>query len=473
MTFRRPLLLLILLVATLPFIGLSCRNSVTMTPVKLTYWRVFDDPLALQDIITAYRQIHPNITIEVQNVRYEDFERQLVEALAEDRGPDLFTVHNTWIGKYESKILPLPATITQTYQSLQGTIKKEIVTERRTTPTLSPAAIRKNFVDVVPRDVIRSVQDPKDSKARRDQIFGLPLAVDTMALYYNEDILNAAGIATVPQTWEEFLAAVQKITRFDDKGNIIVGGAAIGTANNIPRFADLLMVLMAQNGAKLTDANNYPTFHITPPAFTNKTYNPGLEAIRFYTDFANSKKQAYTWNDQMPDAFEAFTQGKVAFFFGYSYHMPQLKERAPQLRWGVAPLPQTDPEHLRVNVANYWVETVSKKTKFPNEAWDFIQFATAAEHANSYLAKVNKPTALRSLISSQTEDPLLEPFANQLLTAQSWYRGRDVATAETALADMLRTVATIDQDPTVQRPDRDLLSVISVVVSRIIETIKP
>ena len=138
----------------------------------------------------------------------------------------------------------------------------------------------------------------------------------------------------------------------------------------------------------------------------------------------------------MPEALEAFTQGRVAFFFGYAYQQPALNNH-PELRWGVAPIPQADAVNNRVNFANYWVETVSKKSTHQNEAWDFVQFATRAEAAKNYLKVAQKPAALRSLIDGQKSDPFLSSFAGELLTAKSWYKGKDVGLAEQAMADMI------------------------------------
>src|SRR3989344_3863328 len=225
---HRPIILFVLLLAALPLLGLRCKPQVTAQPVKLTYWRVFDDPDSMQEIISAYRAIHPNVNIEYKKIRYEEYERLFLEALAEDRGPDIFSIHNTWIGKYQSKITPLPKTVTLPFQSIQGTFKKEVITELKTIPTVTPAAVRKNFLDVVGSDIIRNVK--VEGNKTEEKILGLPLSVDTMVLFYNKDILNAAGIATEPKDWTEFLSDVSRITKFDEQGNILVRGASMGTA---------------------------------------------------------------------------------------------------------------------------------------------------------------------------------------------------------------------------------------------------
>lgn len=446
---------LIILLAALPALGLGCRNTVTATPVTLEYWRVFDNSDALDDVVSAYRARHPHITINVTKIRFEEFEQELLEALAEDRGPDMVSIHNTWIGEYQSKIAPLPTTTTVTEVTPPSGFGSDPIAEVITKKTITPNDVSKNFIDVVAADVIRN-----DSEGT-PRIWGLPLAVDTLVMFYNRDILNRSGVATPPENWNDFLTSVGRITTLDQEGNILIGGAALGTADNIPRFSDILSVLMMQNGAIMTNAANQVTFHLIPSTFNSRSFVPGIEALRFYTDFAQPTKNAYGWNATMPDALEAFMQERVAYFFGYSYHIPTLRAQAPGLRWEVVPIPQADAQNNRQNFANYWVETVMQKSEHQDEAWDFIQFAASAQQAPKYLEKTQKPTALRSLVTTQLENPTIQPFASQLLTAKSWYRGRDAAAAEAALADMINNTLSGTEE---------LNQIITTTVRRINET---
>lgn len=448
--------LLTILVLALPMMGLGCRNNVEATPITLEYWRVFDNSDALDEIIAAYRVSHPHVTINVRKMRYEEYEQEMLNAWAEDRGPDIFSIHNTWLGEYKSKIAPLPTTVTTIEQSVKDGIRDEIVSEEITKTSITPIEVSRNYVDVVAGDVVRT--DGKDKK-----IFGLPLSVDTLVMFYNRDILNRAGVATPPQNWNDFLAAVSKITQLDNEEKIVVSGAALGTAANIPRFSDILAVLMMQNGAQMTSSTGEATFQMVPPNFSSRSFVPGIEALRFYTDFARPTKNAYSWNNDMPDALEAFMQGRTAFFFGYNYHVPLLRAQAAGLRWEIAALPQADAQNNKVNFANYWVETVSARSKNIDEAWNFVQFAATAEQAPKYLEKTKKPTALRSLVDKQRTDADLQIFAEQLLTAKSWYKGNNVSVAEQALATMIDGVLVAD---------KDIAKIVGVAIKQINETLK-
>jgi len=312
---------------------------------------------------------------------------------------------------------------------VKGTIKKEVIPELRTTNSLSLKDLKDNFVDVVSHDVIL-----KDGN-----IYGLPLSVDTLALYYNKDLFNNAGISKPPIYWnKEFLQDVKKLTKQDPKKGLIQSGVALGGSTNINRFSDILSVLMMQNGVIMMDESGQVLFHTIPEIAKTSDYNPGVAALNFYADFANPAKESYAWNSEMPNSLEMFISGNLAMMFSYSYDLATIKARAPKLNFSVAKLPQIEGNPpTNINFANYWVEVVSKKSQHQNEAWDFIQFITREEQVKSYLEKTKRPTALRSLVNEQKNNNELSVFSDQVLTAKSWYKGKNVQAAEDAIAEMI------------------------------------
>lgn len=424
-----------ILLLPLVLLGAGCGGSseaeaLATEPVTLKVWRVFDDEETLAPTMSAYQALHPNVSFEYRELRYDEYEDELIRALAEGEGPDIFSLHNTWMGKYESLIEPLPDSLTIPYSEIRGTIKKETVYTVQEEPTLSQRALKSEYVDVVVNDVLRSFQETQDTQPE-DRIFGLPLGMDSLALYYNRDLLNAAGIPEPPTTWTEFQDQVTDLTQVSSSDAIVQAGAAMGTSRNVERAFDILSVLMMQNGTQMTNSRGQATFaEETDSGFL------GADAVRFYTDFANPLKAVYSWNESLPDSFDAFTSGNTAFFFGYSYHYDLIETANAKLNVAVAALPQIDGGKV-VNYANYWVETVSKSTEHLDWAWDFVQFAAQEEQVTAYLTSAKKPAALRSLINTQLEDEVLSVFAGQTLTADSWYDGADAAVAEEAFLNLI------------------------------------
>lgn len=421
---NKKLIIVLLLFAFLTTTGAKCGSlpagMIKEGPPKtitLKYWKVFDESDNTQDLINDYQRNNPHVSIQYENFRYDEYEEQLLNAMAEDRGPDIFSIQTTWLRKYQSKLQVMPPQLRLLTAVQQGTIQKKTYTKEYFKKTLTTRDIATLFPDVV-----------SDNQLINGQIYGLPLSIDTMALFYNKDLLNNAGISTPPATWDQFLTQIAKLTKIDPQNNIIQAGAAIGTANNVNRSFDLLSLLMMQAGTPMTDSQGNPTFNTNPPNYT-EIDPPAVTALNFYNRFAVPSNEAYTWNDSMPNSKQAFIQGLTAFYFGYAYDIPNIKAQAPKLNFDVAPMPQLG--EPMINYANYWAETVSKKSANQNEAWDFIIFSATNLDANKkYISKSQKPVALRSLIEWQQDDLVLKPFVGQILTAKSWYKGKDPQAAE-------------------------------------------
>ncbi len=372
----------------------------------LEFWGVFDDRSAFDKVIRDFQGLNPGVKVFYKQFSYEDYERNLIDAMASGTGPDVFMVHNTWIPKHGDKLAALPAKIPGLKQ-----------------PLLTVQDYKNNFVDVAFKDFTYN-----------NQIYALPLYVDTLALFYNKDLLNSTGITRPPQDWDEFNSDVETITKLDKSGQITQSAAAIGTARNINRSTDLLSALMIQTGVKMTDDDH------TGASFASSVNNTavGELALKYYTDFANPSVRTYTWNDAQHYSLDAFIEGKTAMMFNYSHQIGVLRSKASRLNLGVAPMPQVSKTDVK-NYANYWGAGVSSRSKFPNESWKFVAYLASKEGAQSYLSETVRPSARRDLIELQRSDLDLGIFAVQALSARSWYQ-IDSTAIETIFADMIDDV---------------------------------
>jgi len=427
-------------------------TTIKAEKVTLEFWGVFDTPEAYADIIKSYTTAHPNITINYKKLRWEEYESELLNAWAEDRGPDIFMVHNSWVGKYQTKLFPMPAeTKIPILIEKKSAFKNTTETSLEVKKTPTPEKLKELFVPTVYGDAVRG-----------NQIWGLPLAVDSLVLFYNRALFNTSNVIAPPKTWTELSGTdsisglAKTITRVDPANNqkIVRSAVAMGTASNNNRALDLVSLLMMQRGEILVDTNGLATYN-------SKSKSQGGEsALGFYLSFANPQKQNYTWNDSLAtEATDSFVQGRLAMMFGYVYQYPFLRAQAPSLDIGIAGVPHLSADGSdyysgqSVNLANYWLLGVAKKSKHPNEAWGFINFATMDSFANakniltyraeSYLAsnagittKLRTP-ALRSLVAKYKDDEKFQPALSQVLTAKSWYRGKDPGALEQSVKQFI------------------------------------
>jgi len=406
--------------------------SIVKTPtatmsLDLEVWGLFDDSDTFSTTIAEYKKINPSITIKYKKLDPDTYKNELIESLAANRGPDIILIQNSWLRNFADKITPAPA---------------EIITEQ---------GFRKEFVDVVANDFIG-----------QGKVYATPLSVDNLALFYNKDIFNQAGIVDPPKTWQEFVEDVKKTTKLDELGQIRQSGAAMGTAYNINRSTDILNLLFLQYKTPMYDAQQ-----------GQAKFQQGVGALDFYTSFAKMKlsssveNQYYSWNPKMHYSVDAFSEGNLAMMLNYSWQIETIKSKSPKLNFAIAPVPQLNIDDA-VTYPNYWAFTVvankanitsnGKKVNVSNntriaEAWKFLKFltmkpvaiagqpapATLFDAAAKYAQETGKPSGRRDLIEGQRNSVGVGVFAQQNLVAKNWQQSDPVA-IETIFAEMIDKV---------------------------------
>ncbi len=342
--------------------------------IKLNFWGVFDEPRIMVEVTKTI----PGYQVTYRKFDVETYESELINALAAGRGPDVFMVHSSWLPKHTDKLTPISY------------------------PELRVGRLRDVFPAVVEQDFAPD----------GDLVYALPLYIDTLAMFYNQNIFDAKGVALPPQNWEEFQNLIPRLRELDSTRKIVKAAAAIGGSNrNVDRATDLLNTFMLQAGVPMV-ADDFSRASFAAA---------GIEPLLFYTRFANPASEFYTWSPTFKNSLDAFAEESAAVIFNYAYQIPLLKEKNPFLEIGVAPLPQPKEAKTPVNFANYWGVAVSNKFVNRLGAWNFIWYLTINERtAKLYGEKTHHPPALRSLISQKLNDPQVGIFARQALSARSW-----------------------------------------------------
>ena len=420
---------ILVLLSTLVFsAGFGCKQNVLnkdqFKPITLEYWGVWDTPEQMSKVITAYQATHPTIKVNYRNFRYDEYESKLLAAAWDNRVPDIFMIPSVDLKKYQAKLSSMPKVVKIPITQVQGTIKKESITTLQTVNSLSLQDIKEKFVQVVNDDVVIE-----------NKIYGLPYSVDTLVTFYNSDLLTQAGIPEPAKDLDELVEQIEKsgLSKIGTNNQVYQAGVALGGTDNIPRFFDILSALWMENDVKLQGDEFDPLKDVT----SAKRF---ADILTFYTYFADPTKAVYSWTEDLPNAFELFAQGKLAYFFGYSYHADELRKRGVQFNWDLENFPQTRGAEGDRYYANYWLNVVAKNSPNQDAAWNFVQSVTTDPSlVNQYLEPNNKPTALRSLIKKQLENDQTRVFASQVLQADNWYAGYNAAQAEVYLADFIKS----------------------------------
>ncbi|MBI4993832.1 extracellular solute-binding protein [Candidatus Wolfebacteria bacterium] len=383
--------------------------------LQLNFWGV-EEETALRPIFDSYQSAN-GVRINYTKFSENNFEKNLIDALASGKGPDILAFHSSWLPKHIGKIAPAP-----------------------TAANFSITQIRNLYPQIIENDFV------KDNK-----IYALPVYIDTLALIYNRDFFDAKGVAVVPKSWAEFQSVIPALKETDALGRITKAAAAIGgSEKSIDRASDLLTLLMFQFSINLNVENSEKV------AFSKD--KKSIQALNFYLQFADSSNQAYAWNDNLRYSLDNFSQGTVAAIFNYSSAISQIKSKNPFLNIGVAPMPQISKDS--VNYANYWGLAVSNQSKQQAAAWNFILYLSSNQLvAEQYLKASKRPPALRSLIQKYSNDSDSGVFSNQALTAKSW-KQKDNESIRKIFSNMIESVLSggIDSQKALQQAENEINS---------------
>jgi len=419
--------------------GCGCKQAETETVDKITVWGLFDDSEVYGKAMTDFMNAHKNVKdivykkLACNEAGCADYIKELTNALAAGNGPDIFMISNTWVPAQRDKML----TLDDVNDVLVKDGKEKIMTLRDLTD---------NFVPVVKKDL--AFKDPRGV----EKIYALPLYMDDLAVFYNRDIFNAAGVVPPPKnwSWEDFSSYATKMTKIDEFGGIQTAGAAIGYGKNVDRSTDILATLMLQMGTPIIDENWNSVFNSrVSSSIDGSSFSPGERALAFYTSFASRAQTVYSWNKEQWNSIDAFNAGKVGMMINYSHRIKTIQAKAPNLNLGVAYLPQLKSSPTPINFASYWAMSVSKQTTGQKavEAWSFLKFLSDKEQSDGYSKITGRVSARFDLIKAQTEDPMLGVFADQATSATSFRQPNDARVAK-IFEDSINSIIEGIQTPT-------------------------
>lgn len=381
-------ILALVLIGAIFFFGIK-RTDERFTG-EVTLWS-FEQEAQWEQLIETFESQYPELTVMYERKNPRTYENDLLNALAGGRGPDMFVVHHTWLAKHSDKMTPAP---------------RELMTVPQ---------FREAFVDAAANDLTRF----------DEFVAAVPLYVDTLALYYNTDIFNTSGVTAPPKTWEEFNEVVRRTVIRSEEDTILQAGATIGTQNNVPHADDILETLMLQNGAQMVDVEKGRVlFNESRRSSDDTAFNPGENALTYYTNFADPARDVYTWSRRQGKALSTFTDGDAAMYIGYAQDIGAIRDSG--IPFNVAPLPQvtdrqTNPNYIDTVLARYWAGAVSPESQKREAAWAFWTFATSRNAQFHFLNGLELPTSRRDLVDAQVQqNPQMGVFARQSLIARSW-----------------------------------------------------
>ena len=383
-------------------------SSASQAPVggDVTVWGTFPSE-AMQPFLANFKDTNGDYHITYVEKDPATFSNDIVESIADGTPPDLILLPDNLINRFKDKLTHIPFT-------------------------------------TLPADVYANTYiSAADIFVANDGVVALPWAADPLVMYYNRDMLQSAGYAKPPSTWQQFTDSIKLLTVKQDNLTITQNATALGTYANITHAKDILALLFLQTGDPfMTYDYSHFTTHFGGGGTPNET-NIGNQVLTFFTSFADPVKAVYSWNAGEPNDRQVFTQSLMAYYFGSASELPGLRATNPNLNFGIALPPQTGTS-TTVTTGRMYGFAIPKSAK--NQA---LSFTTAAllvngdsEKSLSGNAAVTLsllPVRRDVLAASQSSDPYLNFLYRTVLVQKSWFDPDPVA-SDQIFNDMIKNV---------------------------------
>lgn len=382
----------------------------------VTVWGPFDD-VAVQTIIRQLSEDDSRLR-QVTYVRKnpETFETELTNALASGVGPDLYILRHDYAVVDSGKIAPIP------YESFARDQFEGIFVEAAK-PFLSEGGV-----------------------------LAVPLVVDPYVLYWNKDLLSAAGFAKAPVYWDETFdmartitdcqrvnaSSINTVVGCDDTRSIKKATIALGEFANIDHAKDIISLLILQAGGPITQRDNTGTLLPSLLARQGDIAQPAESALNFYTAFANPARDAYSWNRSLASSRTVFAAGDLALYVGLASEMSLIRRLNPNLNFAVAPIPQLRNLDKSTDTGLAYGFAIPRASKNPGGALT-AAYLLASPESSKALATVFGISSARRDVLAQGAEGNEDLFNRQTLIVRTWEDPDPVETAR-IFRDMIESI---------------------------------
>lgn len=379
---KKILLIVIAVVLFISIVGIAISAAIDYfgfnkpKEIKLTYWGSFENESVMQALIDEYKKTHPtiNIVYESQDIKgLGQYVDRLKTRIDKGTGPDIYKFHSSWVLQLKRYLTVFPQNVVESTQ------------------------INSDYYKTVQRDLTLN-----------GGYYGVPLGVDTLALYTNTRFLENID-KRPPEDWIDITRAYVPFLSLKEDNKVVISGIALGTFDNIDYAPDIIAMLMLQNGVDLNK-------------ISGENISKTIEVLDFYSSFANGSNS--TWNKTLENSRTAFAKGSLAMYLGYSSDIAEIKRINPNLQFGIVHAPYLI--GVKSPVASYWAEGVSSKTKYKKEAFEFLEYLSKPDTLKKLNAEREKvgetklPYPRKSMVKLLENDILL-PFAEQAEDARTTF----------------------------------------------------
>jgi len=309
--------------------------------IELTYWPA-PNPQEIQladTLVRIWNTLHPDIHVIMQPIPVSiSTEEVLLAAIAGKTTPDVCS--NIWPGALHD------------YTQAGGLVRLDAFPD---------------FDSVMAARTPRELLD--QFRADDGHFYEVPWKTNPVMMIYNRRLLREAGVDTVPGTYTSYLDAGARIaahTYAQGRGSVWLGERDVRPLW-WQRLFDFFPFYIAASGGRTL-------FKGGDAAFGDST------ASGVFTFFRSCYGRGYFPRTYFP-GHDPFLLGEKATHFSGPWEVASIRKFAPQMDFGVAPIPVPDGHRGPVyTYGDYKNISIFSTTAHPQEAWEFAKFLVEARN---------------------------------------------------------------------------------------------
>ncbi|KGM35220.1 ABC transporter substrate-binding protein [Inquilinus limosus] len=232
--------------------------------------------------------------------------------------------------------------------------------------------------------------------------YGLPIASSARAMYYNKDLFEKAGIAAPPATWDELVEDAKKIKALGAKDTYGFGLQG----KEIETDVYFYYAMWSFGGDIVVDGKS---------GIDSEAAIKAATLYKQMIDDGLTEPGVTAYNRE--DVQNLFKQGRIGMMFTAPFLASQIKTEAPDLKYGVAPVPKG------TTSATYAVTdsiVMFENSKVKDEAWKFMDFLFQSDWREKFTVNEGFLTENQAVAKLPyfTDDPNLKVFNAMLPSAK-------------------------------------------------------
>ena len=334
---------------------------------------------AMEVVVAAFQKKNPDLKIHRTSFAYSDLSKSIVQGGAGGQVPDIAVV--------------------------------DVVDNQN----LASLGLLKDLTSALGTKSSEFYEGPWKSTQLDSKTYGVPLNSNNLGLFYNKDLLSAAGLQP-PTTWEELKTAAQATTQGE------VTGLAVSAIKNEQGTFQFLPFVWQTGG----DLDTYSS--------------SGAEALAYLKGLIDSGAiSSAVTNYSQEDARTQFTAGKVAMMMNGPWELQNLTDVG--FEWGVAALPAGKRAATGLGGENV---VVMQEGPNAEAAMKLAEFLAGAEGAKTYCDQSGQLSARPDLAGklALSGDPNMQIFEKQLDVAHARAYGKDYAKISEAIQQSVQEALT-------------------------------